>query len=166
MRKLASGQSVMFCAPLEVDRRIRAVCNLDTAKEVAVEHVLHWTMRESCDDILHNVPHWAEQGVDYETRRGDNPSNLKEAWLRPEARSLEELYGPSQDSQAQHPAYGIPAMKKRLKLLGIASIADARIEEVSLFTSCTLSCCDIGAELIVCDVLFNVGTRARSLPRG
>lgn len=143
MRKLASGQSVMFCAPLEVDRRIRKVCELATSEKVTVKHVLTWAMRESCDDILHNVPHWAAQGVDYEMRKGFDPSamsevkgELKEAWLRPEARTLEELYGgPFEDAPTEHPAHKIPAMKKRLKLLGITSIAEARIEEVHLFRS-------------------------------
>ncbi|KAJ4467172.1 hypothetical protein C8J55DRAFT_439106 [Lentinula edodes] len=115
MRKLGYGQSVIFFAPSEIDRAIR-----DLRREVSRDanvhtvDILRWSMYETCKDIAHHVPHWAEQGWDYLRRRKAweeftrdsaaaqategaivNPGidTLKKVWMREEARSLEKMYG-------------------------------------------------------------------------
>lgn len=144
MRRLGHGQSVMFCAPLEVDRRIRKVGHLSVEAPIQVIDVLRWSMSESCTEILHNVPHWAAQGMDYERRMSvalggarssrTTVNQIREAWLQPEARTLEELYGYTPPGQSlKHQAYRIPSLRDRFDLLGVSDVHDARIEEVRAF---------------------------------
>lgn len=145
LRKLGHGQSVMFFAPLEVDRKIREARGPQLHNNpVKVIDVLRWTMGETCAEILRNVPHWANQGLDYmhrkaaETEYDSIPGDdiearrevLRRAWLQTEAKPLEELYNRPQ-SQVSHPAYGIAELKDRFDLLGVHSVVDACIEEVS-----------------------------------
>src|SRR6266702_980735 len=70
MRQLGKGQSVMFFAPGEVDRRIRGLIprGLESEKSVRVIDILRWAMHETCWDIAHHLPHWAQQGVDHHRR--------------------------------------------------------------------------------------------------
>lgn len=169
MRKLGVGQSVMFCAPLEVDRRIREAGSLGPSADIKVLDVLRWSMSESCSEILHNVPHWAAQGMNYEkrtvselsdssTRRSTLKQTLRAAWLQPEARTLEQLYGLSERSAGlRHPAYDVPALRERFELLGVSSVLDARIEEVSDEVSLPT------VLVLICTLL---GARAGGLPRG
>lgn len=159
MRKLGIGQSVMFCAPSEVDRRIREAGGLSPDTGIKVLDILRWSMSESCSEIMHNVPHWAAQGMDYEKRRSlgldslrlddglDHRSpvtqSLRAAWLQPEARTLEELYGRSMSTGSAsliHPAYNVPILKERFELLGVSSVLDARIEEVNIHPLFSLCC--------------------------
>ncbi|KAH8982410.1 hypothetical protein EDB92DRAFT_1894376 [Lactarius akahatsu] len=70
MRQLGKGQSVMFFAPGEVDRRIRRLMPRGNEPEngVQVIDILRWAMHETCRDISHHLPHWAQQGVDHHRR--------------------------------------------------------------------------------------------------
>ncbi|KAG9309802.1 hypothetical protein JVU11DRAFT_10178 [Chiua virens] len=103
MRKLGHGHSIKFFAPLEVDRRIRSVARKDARSSINTMDILLWTIRETCDDIHQRVPHWAQQGADHTARyavwtrfcRDELTSKeLSDEWLQPEAKRLEELYGP------------------------------------------------------------------------
>jgi len=139
MRKLGHGQSVVFCAPPEVDRRIREAENVDSSRQVEVIDVLSWVMSNTCTDIEHHVPHWVQQGVDFHKRQtGDAAFSaseldirfLKNAWLQPAARSLEEMYGlTTKLSTGSNLVNDIPAMRKRLRTLGVTTVRDAQIEE-------------------------------------
>ncbi|KAG8923741.1 hypothetical protein FRC02_010929 [Tulasnella sp. 418] len=109
MRNLGRGHSVIFFAPLEVDLAIREAANLHPDDQVRVKDILLWTMFESCSEVVHRLPQWAQQGVDHRKRekawsKFKNAKNtqlsstsLESAWVRKEARSLEEMYagGPS-----------------------------------------------------------------------
>ncbi|THH08221.1 hypothetical protein EW146_g9064, partial [Bondarzewia mesenterica] len=142
MRKLGNGQSVMFCAPLEVDRRIRAAAGLGPVDQVNTLDILRWVMLETCADIERHAPHWAQQGLDYDRRRGaylDHSGSsegdveiLKRGWLQPEARTLEEMYAPSFSSGSSpeyHEALEVPALRERLDLLGVKVLSDTKTEE-------------------------------------
>ncbi|KAF8886602.1 hypothetical protein CPB84DRAFT_1850068 [Gymnopilus junonius] len=139
MRKLGHGQSILFCAPPEVDKRIRDTQKLAESEEVKVMDVLSWVMSRTCDDIEDHVPHWLQQGVDYHNRKSINFTaasskgdirRLKNAWLQPAAQSLDDMYCPSDDgSSSLNAARSIPEMYSRLKDLGATVIRDARMEE-------------------------------------
>ncbi|KAF5364789.1 hypothetical protein D9758_009371 [Tetrapyrgos nigripes] len=80
---------------------------------IHVEDILRWTIFETCRDIQHHLPHWAEQGLDYLRRRQaweefsneivaadeseeeeitPNIDILQKVWVREEARTLEKMY--------------------------------------------------------------------------
>lgn len=142
MRKLGHGQSVMFFAPLEVDRKIRDVANIGPSVAVRVPDILRWVMLETCEDILHHVPHWVQQGIDY-TRREDawsaffsseNPAvgTLKSSWLQPESRALETMYGFTSVAEGDlmhNTAFEVPDIRERCQLLGVSSLSDTRTDE-------------------------------------
>ncbi|KAF8962069.1 hypothetical protein BDZ97DRAFT_1759482 [Flammula alnicola] len=114
MRKLGHGQSVVFCAPPEIDRRIREAENIGSSCPVQVIDVLSWVMSNTCTDIEHHIPHWVEQGVDFHRRRTE-----ENAWLQPAARSLDEMYGlTSQPERSTGSVIDIPDMHERLQALG------------------------------------------------
>lgn len=146
MRQLGHGQSVMFFAPLEVDRSIRKAANKNSSDRVSVLDILRWTMLETCEDIQHHVPHWAQQGADYRRRKdawlkfplSDNLSveKLKASWLQPEARTLETMYGYSSiiggrstGTAAHHAALDVPEIYERCWQLGVLSLSDTRTDE-------------------------------------
>jgi hypothetical protein len=139
MRKLGHGQSVMFYAPLEVDRSIRNAAGKSVSQQISTLDILRWAMLETCNDIVHNAPHWAQQGLDHERRQNawnkyfssDNSTveQLKSSWLQPEARTLEEMYGLHATGVSHHPAFTIPALRERCEMLGVLSFADTRLEE-------------------------------------
>jgi hypothetical protein len=142
MRQLGKGQSVMFFAPGEVDRRIRSLIPSDRGNGLPTQvlDILRWAMHETCDDIRHHLPHWAQQGLDHHHRfsaykqYGSNGdlNVLKDAWLQPESRTLEQMYDPISDSQgtgASLEITRIPAIRERMKLLGVTSLVDVRMAE-------------------------------------
>jgi len=103
MRQLGKGQSVMFFAPGEVDRRIRDLIPRGQESEngVCVIDILRWAMRETCWDIAHNLPHWAQQGADHHRRFSaykmyftGRVRVVRNSWLQPELKTLEEMYEP------------------------------------------------------------------------
>lgn len=137
MRKLGNGQSVMFCAPPEVDRYIRSTGMIEPSDSVKVVDVLTWVMMRTCSDINRHIPHWVQQGIDYDQRRkGDiefsrhpDVELLKEAWLQPAAQSLEEMYGVMNNSREGSRVDNIPDMRKRLDQLGVTMVRNVGMEE-------------------------------------
>ncbi len=137
MRKLGQGQSVVFCAPPDIDRRIREAERILDRDPVKVIDILSWVMSNTCIDIEHHIPHWAQQGVDYHNRQTadcaflDSKADVKilrESWLQPAARSLDEMYGPSTNCSF-NTVKDIPAMQERLCMLGVTTVRDVRMEE-------------------------------------
>ena len=105
MRKLGHGHSIMFFAPLEVDRRIRFVAGKDKDPSDVIDtmDILHWAIRETWKNIQRWAPHWVQQGMDHASRytawsglcKGQLTSKgLSDKWLQPAAKRLEDLYGP------------------------------------------------------------------------
>ncbi|KAH0834166.1 hypothetical protein J3R83DRAFT_11472 [Lanmaoa asiatica] len=138
MRKLGHGHSIMFFAPLEVDRRIRCVAGKasDPLYVIDTMDILHWAIRETCDDIQQRAPHWAQQGMDHASRydawtsfcRGQLTSKaLSEKWLQPEAKRLEDLYAPHNTSN--HALLTASAIHRRCIELGILSLRDVSMDE-------------------------------------
>ena len=135
MRKLGHGHSIMFFAPLEIDRRIRSLANRHTG-DIDTMDILHWAIRETCDEIQQRAPHWVLQGADHSYRyiawsgfcNGQlTPEELSDKWLQPEAKSLENLYSPDGTSSF---SLDIPRnILQRCKELGIYSQRNANTDE-------------------------------------
>ncbi|KAH8801966.1 hypothetical protein DL96DRAFT_1475929 [Flagelloscypha sp. PMI_526] len=127
MRQLASGQTLVFFAPPEVDNAIRIASNKTMNDLITVEDVVMWAMLETCRDIEHNAPVWAIQGLDYQQRRNaldayksrENLASLRETWLQPETKSLHDMFHPEVQDERLHRAFDIPALEKNLTRLGI-----------------------------------------------
>lgn len=99
MRKLGHGQSLMFFALPEVNRCIKAASPDGMTQAL---DILRWSMLENCNDIVHHGPHWARQALDYMKRRHawkkyhtseSCDVDVLNAWLQPEARTMEQMYG-------------------------------------------------------------------------
>ncbi|KZV68204.1 hypothetical protein PENSPDRAFT_754324 [Peniophora sp. CONT] len=141
MRKLGYGQSVLILAPGEIDRRIRRVAQLDTNAVVEVRHALQWTMLETCADIAQHIPHWAEQGVDHERRRqglamyteGSNVGVIRDSWLQPEARTLDQMYGVTVSAHETHELWDNvqthDTLMAHLATMNVKSTGSARLSE-------------------------------------
>ncbi|KAH9056881.1 hypothetical protein EDB87DRAFT_1155391 [Lactarius vividus] len=142
MRQLGKGQSVMFFAPGEVDRRIRGLIPRGQGSEdgIRVIDILRWAMHETCEDIAHHLPHWAQQGVDHhrrfsaykQYRSTSDLTALNGAWLQRESRTLEEMYDPvsrAQNAGLYRETKDIPSLRARLDLLGVTQLSDVRMAE-------------------------------------
>ena len=136
MRKLGHGHSVMFFAPLEVDRSIRSAASKGPSDVVDTTDILQWAIRETCDDIQHRTPHWAQQGMDHTSRyavwtsfcRAELSSEkLSDKWLQPEAKRLEDLYGPQKTLNFN--LLAAPDIRQRCIELGILSLCDVSMDE-------------------------------------
>ncbi|KAF3484464.1 uncharacterized protein GIQ15_03788 [Arthroderma uncinatum] len=104
MRKLGKGQSVMFCAPMEVERKILDCSGKGAGDRVEVADVLRWSIQETGAHTKRSIPLWATQGVRHQRRHtvwsdllGDStatfPLDAVESLLEPEAQSLQKRYG-------------------------------------------------------------------------
>lgn len=103
MRKLGKGQSIAFCAPPEVERKIlectdRSSNNLTSTRAIQVTDVLQWCIEETCAGTRRIIPLWATQGLRHQHRCAINPGAPKNknqvGRLRePEAQSLQQRYG-------------------------------------------------------------------------
>lgn len=144
MRQLGHGQSVMFFAPPDVDRRIKDTRRTLVKRPVSVVDILEWVMLETVASIEHHIPYWAQQGVSYKNRlagwnqfdlasspEAERLSVLHSLWVEKEARTLEEMYCPSTPpaNRPPHPAFEIPDMKVRLDSLGVTSVIEASMDE-------------------------------------
>jgi hypothetical protein len=144
LRQLGKGQSVMFFAPGEVDRRIRDLIPTDddaAQGEICVVDILRWAVQETCEDIARNLPHWAQQGLDHGRRfkayqqyifaNNSDATILKNAWLQPESRTLEQMYDPAktQGSELQQQVKDVPSLRERLELLTITKLAEVGMDE-------------------------------------
>jgi hypothetical protein len=140
MRQLGKGQTIMFFAPEECDNRIRALSPTLTTSQspVQISDILRWAMSETCADIERYVPHWTNQGIEHLRRNhaqreyhatGDLRC-LKDGWLAPEARTLEQMYGLNRSSEhLSSKALRIPNMRKRLETLGVSMVLYSGMEE-------------------------------------
>jgi hypothetical protein len=139
MRQLGKGHSVMFFAPGEVDRRIRDRIPRRVTSDGRIQaiDVLRWAMQETCEDIRHHLPYWAQQGLDHhkrhaaytEHRSTEDLEVLKSTWLQRESRTLEEMYWITPGVAMSTEINSIPSLNERIKQLGVTQLVDVRIAE-------------------------------------
>ncbi|KIW67539.1 hypothetical protein PV04_06783 [Phialophora macrospora] len=105
MRKLGHGQSVVFCVPEEINRKLLSRQKTSKSTGVGVPDVLCWAITETWVDIRRSVPLWAAQGRRYEHQHGlwadasiDGEQYMSrthaEKFLEDESQSLEYRYRP------------------------------------------------------------------------
>lgn len=142
MRKLGYGQSVVFCAPGEIDSQIRKAALLGHDEPINALDIIRWSMLETCNDLQHHISHWAQQGVEYKRRSEalehfsseHDVSSLKKGWMTPEFRLLEEMYGTS-SLEAPGPntftktVFEYSSLRSRLQRLGIRELRDQSVDE-------------------------------------
>ncbi|KAK1584813.1 LOW QUALITY PROTEIN: uncharacterized protein LY79DRAFT_591979 [Colletotrichum navitas] len=104
MRKLGKGQSVVFCVPDEIRRKIEArKQNSDTPITVAC--ILEWSISETFTDLERGIWLWANQGRRYQRNNAlwseahtDGETKLSgehaEKFLEEEAQTIENRYSP------------------------------------------------------------------------
>ena len=136
MRKLGHGHSVMFFAPLDVDRHIRSVAGKDPLDVIDTMDILHWAIRETWENIQRWAPHWVQQGMDHTSRYAAWSSlcrdqltskELSDKWLQPEAKRLEDLYEPRNSS---NPTFlTSPDIRQRCIDLGVLSLWSVGMDE-------------------------------------
>ncbi len=139
MRQLGKGHSVMFFAPGEVNRRIRDHMpnGLTSDRRVRVLDVLRWAMQETCKDIRHHLPYWAQQGLDHYKRYAasteygstEDLEVLQNAWLQRESRTLEEMYWVTPGAAISPEINSIPSLNERIEQLGMTRVVDVRMAE-------------------------------------
>ncbi|KFA52542.1 hypothetical protein S40293_07627 [Stachybotrys chartarum IBT 40293] len=106
MRKLAVGQSVVFCVPEEIETKIREMTENNTDTSMSVPDVLAWAIHGTWTDLQRSMPLWFQQGKTFAKHKllwdaaraeEDNAlqsGDLAERFLEDEAKSLEERYRP------------------------------------------------------------------------
>jgi hypothetical protein len=113
MRKLGKGQSVMFCGPMEIERKILLCSGKSRCDTIEVADVLQWSISETSINTKKCIPLWATQGIRYQRRyiawsessndgrKGAAPETVK-SLLEAEAQTLQDRYGfggPRSDEQ-------------------------------------------------------------------
>ncbi|THU80575.1 hypothetical protein K435DRAFT_767927 [Dendrothele bispora CBS 962.96] len=146
MRKVGNGQSVKFFASFEIDKRIRCIARLEDEADISSLDVLKWAYLETTADIKHHIPRWLRQGSDYLKRKeawdrfntSGSASELETAWLRPEARTLEQMYGIGEKEKNEFEQLisdigaEYPEMRQQCELLGYditQSTSEAAVDE-------------------------------------
>jgi hypothetical protein len=136
MRQLGHGQSIVFFAPPECDSLIRAAAG--GSDHLTSRDILRWVMQETCDQLHHYIPHWAQQGLLHSRHQigersfGESGDAivLQEAWRTREGRTLAEMYG-RQDKTMNllHEAQGNEDMAMRLRTLDVVTMNDPHLDE-------------------------------------
>jgi len=139
MRQLGKGHSVMFFAPREVDHRIRILMpsGVDPNNRVGVLDVVRWAIHETCEDICHSLPYWAQQGLDHqkrfaayeEYRTSGDLTVVRNAWLQSESRTLEEMYWITSGLQLRSEINSVPSLRERMERFGVTRLINARVAE-------------------------------------
>ncbi|RPA82431.1 hypothetical protein BJ508DRAFT_414084 [Ascobolus immersus RN42] len=137
MRNLGKGQSVMFCAPEQIRRKILECRNPQTPHNAAIEvvDVLRWSIYETCAHTKKSIPLWATQGERfhrqaecYSTRTGED---LGIALRERESKSLKEWY----DAPLNRALAGtgqqllVPKIQDKLKEFDILHGHDTALQE-------------------------------------
>ncbi|CAE7230403.1 unnamed protein product, partial [Rhizoctonia solani] len=145
MRKLGHGQTVVFAAPPEIDNQIRNASPNPIKPHARINalDILRWAMLQTCKDLQHHVPHWAQQGIEHARRheaerqykKSNNILTLQKGWTAPESRPLEEMYGVlppetlgSRANSTQR-AFDIPSLRRGLENLGVKTLDDPSMDE-------------------------------------
>ncbi|KAI9148869.1 hypothetical protein HJFPF1_10912 [Paramyrothecium foliicola] len=106
MRKLAFGQSVLFCVPEEVETKIRDESPYSHDQPLSVTNVLEWAISNTWADLRRSMPLWLNQGrifakqdVLWDRARAEDErhlirNDLAKGFIEEEAKSLDARYQP------------------------------------------------------------------------
>lgn len=110
MRKLGKGQSLVFCAPAEIERAILQETDKKISATIEVPDILKWCILNTCHQTRKLIPLWATQGLRYQRAQvtkaqlleldtvagedcDERSAQLARALLEDEAQSIESRYG-------------------------------------------------------------------------
>ncbi|KAH7019555.1 hypothetical protein EDB80DRAFT_632634 [Ilyonectria destructans] len=112
MRKLGKGQSVVFCVPREIERKISrqretwSSSQPPETERLTVSDVVCWAISETWTDLRRTIPLWVTQGLrfyqqdriweQFQLPQGDQSQRVEWArrFLEEEAQSLDQRYRP------------------------------------------------------------------------
>ncbi|KAF7920916.1 hypothetical protein EAE99_007768 [Botrytis elliptica] len=104
MRKLAYGQSVVFCVPEMIANKILQRHHISELRDITINHVIIWAIYQTHFDAKKSAPLWATQALrfykqdNYRQQRIQHQSDYSCEWaerfLEEEAQSLENRYRP------------------------------------------------------------------------
>ncbi|KAK2742649.1 hypothetical protein FQN55_007768 [Onygenales sp. PD_40] len=104
MRKLEKGQSLLFCAPADIQRQILQRSGKRACRDIKISDVLTWCISETWTHTRKCAPLWATQGLRYlrhsiawsNASNADSkgfPVDMAKRILEKEAQTIEERYG-------------------------------------------------------------------------
>ena len=153
MRKLGKGQSVMFCGPMEVERKILHCSGKTPCDTIEVADVLQWSISETCINTKKCIPLWATQGIRHQRRhiaysessndRGKGATlEIAKLLLEAEAQTLQDRYGfGGRRSEEQVLLHGVEevallkretqveAIRAKCREFGLTSLNNATLRE-------------------------------------
>ncbi|KAI1749778.1 hypothetical protein F4782DRAFT_533039 [Xylaria castorea] len=105
LRKLGTGQSVVFCVSAEIRDKIQQVTAMPPGNAIEVRDVLHWAISETFAETERCMPLWATQGLRFlrqeelwKSTQADGVTSMSNTsakqFLDNEAQSIETRYGP------------------------------------------------------------------------
>ncbi|KAK7031583.1 hypothetical protein R3P38DRAFT_3507220, partial [Favolaschia claudopus] len=139
MRRLGKDHSLLFFAPREICDKITTATGAQPDR-INSEHVLLWTMKETCEQIKENGSLWANQGTNFDQRHTAmreydqslrSYSSAVDVLRERESRTLEELYGltETKDSGVKPSSELEHQIREKCKELGITPSTSALSEE-------------------------------------
>lgn len=149
LRQLGTTQSVIFCAPPEVDHDIRKACHLRFSDYINSGHCVRWLLEMTCRANESLRPLYVAQGTDFCKRINsawENPNFVgstkhREAHtkviLQKECSTLKEIYGSkAQDSSSDNTSLAITHPKLR----SFYDTLTKKKKDLALTTSKALAC--------------------------
>lgn len=151
MRKLGKGQSVMFCGPMEIERKVLHCSGKSRCDTIEVADVLQWSISETCIHTKKCIPLWATQGIRYQRRHiawaessagggEDTALEIAKILLEVEAQSLENRYSlgvrRSEERLLLHNGRDGPLSQRKTQMEAIR--AKCREFELASFNNATL----------------------------
>jgi hypothetical protein len=153
MRKLGKGQSVTFCAPMEVEREILRHSRKTSCDTIEVADVLLWCIWETFIHTKKCIPLWVTQGMRYQRRHAawsgsSNDGargatlNVAKSLLEAEAQTLRDRYGfggqrseeqillnNSKDESLSAREEQVEAIRTKCREFNLASFSTATLQE-------------------------------------
>ncbi|KAK6527510.1 hypothetical protein TWF694_004493 [Orbilia ellipsospora] len=141
MRKLGNGHSLIFVASPDIYAQIQKSANKQPNELIDTSDVLLWTMLESCRQIEQGFSTWADQGLQYLTRRtgwetfqqNRCKDQLEEMMVEKDARLLIDMYGVGGSikmiSPQPVPLDEVQAIYSRLDQFGIKQSHSVSVQE-------------------------------------
>lgn len=151
MRKLGKGQSVVFCVPTEVQRKIHELqtrhiaigSQTQAAAKMDVLDILEWSISETIVDLQKSMPLWATQGERFDRQEAywkkstiDHGTKMTKAqaaqFLEDEAVTLENRYRPQHQELTANAS--MPNDTPRLQAIQnrCSEVGAPKVDEVSL----------------------------------
>ena len=153
MRKLGQGQSVVFCASADIQRKVLEYSGKGHNDTVEVADILMWSIGETHTATRKSCPLWATQGLRFQRQEvlrskalnqgnGTFPEHIAKSMLEKEAKTIVErynweisttderlLFSDSKDSTLAGREEQINAIRQKCDQFDILSLNSATLQE-------------------------------------